>query len=136
MLRICFSLIAIAAALPVFIFFNNEGQDAAMGVAIVGMFTVGASLFVGAPLVIWFFIKRWFKLWQAALAGAAVGLVSSAPFWFTGSSGATMRFLVIFTLLGCGHGAAFWLLAFWKNASLPVAQANAQEESPHGSGAA
>jgi hypothetical protein len=134
MARIIISLIAVATAFPFVIFFGG-GQFADGGAVIVGIVTVGATLLIGVPLVLWYFKKRWFKLWQATFGGATVGLLLSPLLAF---SGGTERFFYVattFAALGCTHGIAFWFLAFWRNSSLPD-PATSAAASPREQGAA
>jgi hypothetical protein len=116
--RILVALVVVAAAYPMVILVQG-GQFAVGGAVIVGIVTVGATLIAGVPLVAWYCKMKWFKLWQAALGGATVGLALSPLLSFSPEWARDFRVAGVCTALGCGHGVAFWLIAFWKNRSLP-----------------
>ena len=114
MLRLAIALVVVAGAYPVLILLQG-GWFSTQGALLIGMFTVGATLFAGIPLAAWFVAKRWLKLWQACLAGLGVGIACSLPFWFTGSLAASARTAAVFAAFGAIHGAALWALGLWKN---------------------
>jgi hypothetical protein len=134
MFRVALGLFVIASAYPGFILFHDK-WFAVQGAAIVGTFTVGATVVAGIPLAIVFIAKGWVKPWQAVLAGAVVGFACSVPFWFTGSSTASVRVLAIFMVLGAIHGFFFWLLALWKNGRL-AGYRTTTSSTPHDTSAA
>lgn len=88
------------------------------GAAIVGAFTVGASLLIGLPLALWFVRRGWLRLWQAATAGAAAGAIVASIVVSDPLGRSPLEIYLTLSGFGSLHGVAFWLLAFFKNGAL------------------
>jgi hypothetical protein len=118
MRRVLLGLLICALAYPALLLLS--GGEFSIGAALwVGMFTVGATVLVGLPLLGWFFRRRWVKWWQFLLGGAVCGAVAAFPFAVAGlvplaAVGAA------FVLVGAGHGLAFWFIAVFRNTRLPL----------------
>jgi hypothetical protein len=117
MRRLFAALVFVALACPLTLL--AIGSDQAVGIVIVvGAFTVGATLLIGLPLALWSIRKGWLRLWQATLAGAAVGVLCAAPLFNHGPAEHALQYFLRFGALGATHGVAFWLLAFFRNQAL------------------
>ena len=113
MLRVGVALLIVALACPVGILLL-EDQWAIGGAMIVGTFTIGASLLIGAPLVAWCIRRGWLAPWQAVLGGSLAGLLCSGVLFLGGLDQGPLPFV----LFGAAHGFAFWVLAFWRNSRI------------------
>jgi len=120
MARVGAALVLVALAYPLGILLLAD-QWAFGGAMIVGIFTVGATLFMGFPLAVWCIRRGWLAAWQAVLGGSVAGLICSCLF-LLGSVGEAMNFAVPFALAGAAHGLAFWVLAFWRNTRIQRAR--------------
>ena len=117
MRRLFAALLFVAFAYPLTML--TLGSDQAVGMVIVfGAFTVGATLLIGLPLTLLSIRKGWLKIWQATLAGVAVGVLCATPFLSHGPAEHALQYCARFGAVGAAHGVAFWLLAFYRNQAL------------------
>lgn len=119
MRRVLLGLLVCSLAYPALML--SSGGEFRVGAALwVAMFTVGATILVGLPLLGWFFRRRWLSWWQFLLGGAACGAVAAIPFAVAG----WVPFAAVgaaFVLIGAGHGLVFWFIAVFRNGRLPIA---------------
>jgi peptidoglycan/LPS O-acetylase OafA/YrhL len=109
MLRICVALLIVALAYPGVVLLLSNQYGVAM---FVGMFTVGASLLIGLPLVAWCLRRGRLSVWHATVGGAFAGLsCAAALLLLDGTAGLAFPFVAF----GAVHGLALWVLAFWRN---------------------
>jgi hypothetical protein len=124
MRRVYVALLAIALALPLGILASGSAQAVARAV-IIGAFTCGATLFFALPLSLCFIRKGWLRAWQAVLAGGMTGILLATLFALDPLARPAGEVFVRFALVGALHGAAFWLLAIYRNQYLQVRLVNA-----------
>ena len=115
--RVYVALTAVALAYPVGILLLGSTQ-AVGGAIIVGTFTIGATLLVALPLALWFIRKGWLRAWQAVTAGAVAGLLVASFFALDPHVRLPGELFWRLALVGAAHGAAFWLLAIYRNQAL------------------
>lgn len=114
MLRVVVALILCATGYPLAILLSGTA-GAPGGAAIVGTFTLGATVLVGVPLFAWFLRRAWLAAWHAVVAGAFAGAVFAVPWALEGNFIAARRFGMLFLAVGALHGLVFWLLAVYRN---------------------
>lgn len=117
MRRVYAALLAIALAYPLGILAIGSSHAVA-GAIIVGTFTSATTLLVALPSALWFIRKGWLRAWHAAMAGAVAGLLVATVFALDPLARPPVELFWRLALVGAVHGAAFWLLAIYRNPAL------------------
>jgi hypothetical protein len=91
--------------------------------AIVGvgaLFAYPAAIFLGIPVFMVFYKRRWLKLWHVVVATTLIGAVSTVPLLFLAGKGpiVALKYLPISSAVGLVSGVTFWLVAIFRNRAL------------------
>ena len=108
LLRVVFSLLAVALAFAALTFELNLGRDAEANARAAALIFVGV-LGHGYPLLCHCCRRGWWQLWRMVLLGAFTGLLCTLPFL----NGPYGQGILLFTYLvfGTVMGLLFWLAA-------------------------
>lgn len=114
-LRVLIGFIGCALLVPIICYF--------LGVfgAFVGLLAI-ATIFLTAlvvfPIFSIFYANKWFKLWQAILAGGFIAIFIWLLLALDGEKFRDFAWFFLFAPIGMAHGLLFWLIAIWDNTRL------------------
>jgi hypothetical protein len=114
--RVILAFVVIPLLYPLSGLVSGDQQGIA-GAIWIASFTIPATVVIGIPLFVLFRRRAWFQWWHFLVGGLVIGLACALPFLFRGWEIAAL-FAPYFAVFGLLHGAAFWLLAIWRNTGL------------------